>query len=679
MHNFSYSQSVLHRAVAQIFIAGSLLASAQFVEAAAFTLTAASTSARTLATGESGTITDTGALTVSGSTVAITVTGNNVTINNSGSVKQTGTGRAIRDNTGVQNLTITNGSSTNANATITTADADVIQVNKANTSVSVYNYGSMISYNASSGGAQVIDFNAITSGTNRVYNYTNALMMAYEADAVRTGVNGEVYNYGTIKSITSAGSSDGVDMQSNSGGKIYNYSTGTIEGGRHGITGGQNSASDSFVATIYNAGTIKANNGSGLNFDGYNANQVTTINNSGSIIGTGVTGDGDGVDVDGIVYLTNSGTIRSTNAFSSAGLAYSEGVSVGGGTIDNSGTIEGLVASGNSNAVGRGITLAGNDITSGINAGKREGLYADAIIYNRSGGLIRGDSDSAIYVSGMASGHTVTIHNESGATLRGGGTTHAAVYTGDDNDTIYNAGSIDGSSSNKAIDMGAGNNTLYITGGSASVSGSINGGSGGSNQLIMQIGSGNSFSYSGNISNFSRVEVQSGTVRLAGNNSYTGDTVLSGGVLTLVGNDVISADSALVLSGGTLQLEGTAGSNSQTFASLSLLSSSTIDLGGSMITFSSLGTIDSSSTLTILNAVSNSYGFRLLGDYTGNASFLALLSATTIDGLAVSYAFNGTYTQISVSAVPEAQSWMMVFLGLLLITHIRLRRTNQSH
>ena len=67
--------------------------------------------------------------------------------------------------------------------------------------------------------------------------------------------------------------------------------------------------------------------------------------------------------MDGLVHLTNTGTIRSLNAFSQPadGLAFSEGITVGGGTIVNSGTIEGSVAAGNTNAVGRGITLSGND------------------------------------------------------------------------------------------------------------------------------------------------------------------------------------------------------------------------------------------------------------------------------------------------------------------------------
>jgi len=47
----------------------------------------------------------------------------------------------------------------------------------------------------------------------------------------------------------------------------------------------------------------------------------------------------------------NTGVIRSLNAVDPAGAtAFSEGVTVGGGTITNSGLIEGLVAPGNTNA-----------------------------------------------------------------------------------------------------------------------------------------------------------------------------------------------------------------------------------------------------------------------------------------------------------------------------------------
>ena len=142
-----------------------------------------------------------------------------------------------------------------------------------------------------------------------------------------------------------------------------------------------------------------------MNIDGFNANEVVTIQNDGTITGNGVTGDGDGVDVDGIVNLTNTGVIQSLNAFSDVPGGASEGVTIGGGTITNSGTIEGDVVAGNVNAVGRGITLAGVDTS-----GTPEPIYADSVVTNS--GFIRGQTDSAIVVLGAASGFTVTINNE---------------------------------------------------------------------------------------------------------------------------------------------------------------------------------------------------------------------------------------------------------------------------
>ena len=89
---------------------GAIAAFALFAEsgasAANFNITGPSTTAQTLGSGagQTGTITDTGSLTVSGGTNAVTITGNNATLTNLGTLEQTGTGRAIRDNTGVTGL-----------------------------------------------------------------------------------------------------------------------------------------------------------------------------------------------------------------------------------------------------------------------------------------------------------------------------------------------------------------------------------------------------------------------------------------------------------------------------------------------------------------------------------------------------------------------------------------------
>lgn len=648
--------------------------------AANFTITGNSSSAQTLNAGQSGSVSTTGNLSVSGaSTIAVTIGGSDVTLDNQGTIKQTGAGRVIRDNVGAKNLVINNGNKDNHAALLQAADADVIQMNKADATVVLNNYGSMVSLNASSGGAQAVDFNAVT-GANVVNNFAGGLLKATDADSVRPGLNGVINNAGTIQSkifnVEKGDGSDGVDAQTNTGVLVFNLPTGVIEGGRHGITGGQADAASNFTigVTNDNGGVIRGLNGSGINLDGYNGKQNATITNYGLITGYGGTGDGDAIDVDGIATIVNgsTGIIRSLNAFSKPadGLAYSEGISFGGGSITNAGKIEGWVEVGNTNAVGRGITLAGNDITSGALKGTREGLYADVTITNQSGGLIYGQSDSAIVASGAASGHTITIYNNTGATIQGGGLTNAAIKGNGDKTVIVTGGNIDGASSGKAIALGSGVNSVTITGGS--INGSIDGGSGSQNTLVVKAGAGGSFSYAGAISNFSKVEVQSGDVTFSGVSSYAGATQLSGGTLTLDGAQRLSADSALVLNGGTLRLLN-AGAGGQGFASLSLTADSSVLLGGSSLTFGTLGTVVDGKTLTFTEAATGGYAFRLLGDYSSDAAFLSLIGATHINGVGAAYTFDGTYTKVA--AVPEPATYAMLLGGLALVGAIARRRT----
>ncbi|OWQ85760.1 hypothetical protein CDN99_21730 [Roseateles aquatilis] len=577
----------------------------------------------------------------------------------------------MRDNTGVQNLVIVNGSALNGSALIRTQDGDVIQMNKSPASVSLDNWGQMISLNASGAGNQVVDFNAIASGSNVVTNRAGALMLSYEADAVRPGVNGVVNNAGTIRSITTTGSSsDGVDFQANGGITVNNLSGGLIEGARHGLTGGPDSAAVSWTALVNNAAgaTIRGMNGAGLNFDGYNALQVVTVTNAGTILGNGLTGDGDGVDIDGLVNLTNTGTIRSLNAFSALGngLAFSEGVSVGGGTIRNAGLIEGLVAVGNTNAVGRGISLVGNDITSGPLSGQREALYADATVINSAGGVIRGDSDSAIYIGGLrGSGKLVRIDNQAGATIVGGGTAAAVRSASDYDTTVVNAGTIDGRASGVAMDLGAGRNTLVVSGGQAAILGDVHGASGGgSATLRFEVGAGNRFQYDNALVNFDRLQVENGQIVMTGQSRGIGTVALNGGELELRGNARLGNAGALEVAGGTLKVVG----GDQSFSSLALLGHGVFDLSNATLSFGSVGAVGG--TLTVL--LNGAGGLSFVGDLSHNANFLNLVAVTTVNGLAATYRFNGGLTTLS--AVPEPGSLVLMLGGLAVLLPWARRR-----
>ena len=54
-----------------------------------------------------------------------------------------------------------------------------------------------------------------------------------------------------------------------------------------------------------------------------------------------------------------------------------------------------------------------------------------------------------------------------------------------------------------------------------------------------------------------------------------------------------------------------------------------------------------------------------LGNLTGNGAFLALMGDTTIDGLAMSYRFDGAWTDVT--AVPEPANVALLLAGLGLV------------
>jgi RTX calcium-binding nonapeptide repeat (4 copies) len=163
---------------------------------------------------------------------------------------------------------------------------------------------------------------------------------------------------------------------------------------------------------------------------------TTIVNNSGTIIGISVEGvqSGDAVDVDGLIALDNHGLIQALGT-RTGGL--SEGVTVGGGTINN--YADGTIVSSE-----RAITIDGGGNLDGTD----NPAFTAASITNA--GLIQGDNGEAIVIVGSFDD-----------TITNSGTIIGSIAT-DGGDDTFNL--ITGSSVSGLIDGGADTDTINLSG-----------------------------------------------------------------------------------------------------------------------------------------------------------------------------------------------------------------------
>ncbi|WP_395739818.1 beta strand repeat-containing protein [Prosthecobacter sp.] len=667
----------------------SLVLTAASLQAATFVISSNSTTAQTLsANGETGTVNAGKSLVLGSSTNSVTMSATTALTNN-GTIQQTGTGRAVDNNTAGAAMTIIN------TGTINTASSDAIRVNK-DSAISLTNSGT-ISVTAGNGG-QALDWAAITTKSNSVTNQATGIISDVGEDAIKPGVSSVINNAGSITAtpvVTSgaASGSDGIDTGTNTGANVTN--TGTISG-RHGITGGL-STSGTYAITVTNnaGGMISAANGSGINIDGVFTGVTASVTNAqgatiqGGVLSTTTDGDGDGVDVDGILTLQNSGDIFGLGAKGTGGNP--EAVSIGGGSITNyaTGRIIGssLAAdapNGDPAAEGHGILV---DDSNGGNA------IAAATITNS--GLIQGKSGFGIKMIGTFAN---TVTNNAGGTIRGAGT-GAAIQTGNGNDTLNNAGTITGDNGS-AIDLQGGNDALNITGGT--ITGNIDGGTG-TNTATISPGAGNTFSYAGSFSNFSSVDISTGNVILSGSSTYSGNTTVSGTLsVTNTTGSATGSGSVMVNSGGTLNGTGTVGSVS--LASGGVLAPGvtvgTLNVNGTLdITSGSHFAFDLGSTSDLLNIsgalrytgggsaifdISDTGSMTYGGDYTlmnfGSSSGLTLSNlsfGSTPAGFSGEFTIGANSLTLHVDAAPEPSRALLGMVGLAFVG-LRRRRGGRA-
>jgi len=645
-----------------------------------------------------GTVTATGTISA-GSNVGVNMTGNS-TLTNHGTITTT-SGRSI-DSNATSNLTVTN------TGLISSNTADAFRVNTAGSSVALTNSGTI----RVTAGGQAIDWAAITTGTNTLTNLAGGVITAVGEDAVRPGQNGIINNAGTIGATptgtTAPSGSDGIDLRTQKTVTVTN--TGTIYG-RHGIATDGANVGPSSLTVHNNAGTIYALNGSGLNVDGVSASVTANVTNAvgatikGGVLAAATEGDGDGIDIDGVLTLNNSGDVLGLGAKGTTNNA--EGIAAGGGSITNTATGRIIGSSlladapnGNAARGGNGILI---DDSNGGNA------VAPTTINNS--GLIQGKSGFGVKLIGVFAD---MITNNAGGIIRGNAGAEAAVQTGDGGDVVTNSGTIqhDSGDTAVAIDLGAGSDTLNFNAGA--ISGWIRGGSG-ANLLNL----GNGVSHGSVITDFQTINVAGGSAALAQIFNATTLTKVGAGTLNLTGQGSI-AGGTTIATGTLLVNNGTGFATGASAVSVSLGATlggagtlgGPLTVNGILAPGNSIGTLTVANNVTWNGSLANAWQFELgvagasdrlnvggdflkgtgfnfvfdflgtgeagtyvLVDWAGALSFLSTdfsyLNLTS--GLAGTFAINGSQLEFTVAAIPEPSAYA-AFIGAAALGFVTWRR-----
>ncbi|QHG64676.1 autotransporter outer membrane beta-barrel domain-containing protein [Pseudomonas putida] len=359
---------------------------------------------------------------------------------------------------------------------------------------------------------QAIDLETLNNPafTTTLVNQASGVIHAVGNDAIKTGSNATITNYGLIYTDTAPQDKNGLDQKwdgikigTSTGVTVYNY--GIISADRHGI----DLKSD---ATLYNyaGASVTGRNGSGFGSDGsgtvYNWGTIT-----GAIADGKINGDGDGVDIDNIGYVYNAGTIQGLGAkgVDSGGRPNgSEGIAMGGGTVIN--TSSGVIRS-----VDNGILVDDGAEGSGV-----------AATHITNAGRIEGENGFGIKL------------------------------IGDFADTVINSGTISGGNG-LALSMGAGNDGLVVETGGV-FNGRVDGGDGVDSVTLNGTGS------FGNSANFETLKVSGGSWTLTSLDDFSqGGVVTAGATLINQGSilgEMLIEQGATYAGGGSvggLQVNGT--------------------------------------------------------------------------------------------------------------------------
>jgi Ca2+-binding RTX toxin-like protein len=202
-----------------------------------------------------------------------------------------------------------------------------------NGTVNITNAGQIVSLGSGTASGQAIDLNDLNpagQGHVSITNLAGGQIIAVDADAIRTGANATINNYGEIRAGSSA-TNDAINVEDNAGVVVWNYQSGEIWGVRNGISGNR-------AVVIHNEGLIQGRLGSGIHIEAASGATTTIVNEAHGLISSygPDAPEGDGIHVDGLLDLTNRGQISGIHNAISGNAS---------GTIYNDGLIQGRLGS----------------------------------------------------------------------------------------------------------------------------------------------------------------------------------------------------------------------------------------------------------------------------------------------------------------------------------------------